>query len=272
MLPFTACDLNTKEQKYANKTNQLIDLIVKSNVENYAQAFSVAGSVRSFPEARIILFGESHTDEKGKLAIAVMLQNLVKPGDIVLFEGGQAGTVAHCASSNIVPIQAALHWRKIWKDYDPNEFFTKSLLPLKQLWNQTDYFLRAEKLAITRAKCFFWDNLDAHFEPSPTRYPIDQQGFIVIPDNDPLVKRNLSMAQTIEKYYAQGKHVFVIAGFLHLPVIEEIYRLQQNPNVDADTEAPLTALSTRDIHIALQGKPYLSLVLKSNLGEYLTVN
>lgn len=209
------CDLS-KEDRYKLLSQQEKDYIERFNItvkdirdfppegKNIEKYFYVFKSVANIEDAKIILFGEEHTNANNKLWTAGLINKLMTANDVALFEGDQAGTrVFHLSEHFTTKIFATREYEKVkaHKQYVPlaiskmkNKFF--------ELFFKTKDFLVLDILNLGQGKGFYWDLVDGEELHSDC------------------AKRNETMVQTIKDNLKGDARVFVIAGALHMPHYE----------------------------------------------------
>lgn len=168
------------------------------NIENY---FYIFKSVDKLEDAKILLFGETHTHAFNQVWSAGVINRLIKNGDVVLFEGDQAGTKVDNVTEHLTTgIFAAREYEKLkaHKTYKPTAI-SKIQNKYWNLFFSTKDFLVMNILNFNKGQGFFWDL---------------KQGTSLHPDAK---KRNETMVQTIKDNLKGSNRVFVIAGALHLP-------------------------------------------------------
>lgn len=108
--------LSQEEKDYVERFNvtakDIRDFPPKGkDIESY---FYVFKSVAKLEDAKIFLFGETHTHALNQLWSAGVINRLIKARDVVLFEGAQAGTkVDNVAEHLATGIFAAREYEKL---------------------------------------------------------------------------------------------------------------------------------------------------------------
>lgn len=192
-----------EERAFIEKANSLIDEIVKPLTQSEIDANFFKAGNSTLADAKVIMLGERHNDVAGQVWNAKLVEHLIKPGDIVLFEGYAAGEEIPCTLS-FVNILAS---EKFNADgnilYDPSQFIVVRSATI-QLFKKTQYEVNYKKLKIRFAKCFAWDDPEAKKSK-----PLE---FLSI------ARRNSAMVNEIQsKLNTSTGSIFVEAGKFHLP-------------------------------------------------------
>lgn len=199
---------------YANLTDEQIDYIERFNVtarsiEKYPphkaqieKDFYIFSNVTNIKDAKYLIFAERHNNSAGQTWTAGIINELISKGDIILFEGNQAGLqVRNLTEHMITDIFAAREFELRKTKYKPTSL-SKLKDKFDKLFRETKDFLMINILNFYKAKGFFWDL---------------RQGSKL---HENLTKRNEKMVETMT-YAGQGANkVFVIAGALHTPHYE----------------------------------------------------
>jgi hypothetical protein len=183
------------------------------NIEKY---FHIFKNVSKLEDAKIIFFGEDHTNASNQLWSAGAINKLIKSGDVVLFEGAQAGTQRDIPEEITTGIFAAREYEKLksHKTYKPTAN-SKIQIKYLSLFYKTRSFLAINELNLEKGKGFYWDLIE---------------GDDLHPDS---AKRNEEMVQTIKNNLIGDGRVFVIAGARHLPHYEFASTMKFEEELDA---------------------------------------
>lgn len=210
-------NLTQEEKDYVERFN-----VVAKDIRDFPpkgkdieQYFYVFKSVAKLEDAKIIFFGEIHTNAANRLWTAGTLNSLIKSGDAVLFEGYQAGSPTDIPEQITTSIFAAREYEKLkaHKIYKPTAI-SKIQNKYFSLFQKTKPFLALDQLNLEKGRGFFWDLF---------------QGDNLHPNS---ARRNEEMVQTIRNKQTGTNRVFVIAGALHLPHYEFAYAIKSEEELD----------------------------------------
>lgn len=196
---------NVSQQDYIERFNATVKEIRDfppkgKDLEKY---FYIIKNVPKLEDAEIFFFPETHNHALNQLWSAGALNRLVRSGDVVLFEGGHAGTPVDVEEQISTGIFAAREYEKL-KSHKPYKPIGISKISNKyyNLFNSTRNDLALDELNLKGVRGYFWDLF---------------KGKNLDPD---LSKRNESMVATIDKKLTGDARVFIIAGALHVPHYE----------------------------------------------------
>lgn len=190
--------------------NGIVDAIqAPYGTDELAAKFHIFGD--DISKAQVIFLGENHFHEPSYLDQARALQNLLDPEhDVVLLEGGQAGTDGFC--NQLVYRHYLLQLANMMND--KLEKTNKPLIASDEgmmgslfhtygpMFGELLYKLRINEPKVMKCKCLYWDEDSA-------------RGLESISAG--MAKRHEAMAHEIKKHTSKGRRVFVIAGLGHLP-------------------------------------------------------
>jgi len=189
------------EATFIAEVNDLIDQISQPLLPNELNTKFFSTGTSSSTQARVVLLGENHVDVPSLLEQARALQSLVKAGDVILFEGADAGKAADCIDP-LSQLWSAGKWSKTGQIYTGT-----SLQPFdarfNALMNITVSALNLSKINFAKATCLYWDNSAA---------------FLLEPWLLSLQTRNTAMTEEIQRNLSLiFGTIFIKAGKNHLP-------------------------------------------------------
>lgn len=183
------------------------------DIEKY---FHIIKSVTNIDDAKILLFAETHDHAGNQLWSAGVINRMVKPKDVVLFEGAPAGTPVGDVSERIstrVFVAREYEKLKVHKTYKATAH-SKIESAYLSLFLKTKKFLALNLLNFSQVKGYFWDLLD---------------GTALHSDS---AKRNAAMVDTIKNNLQTDNKVVVIAGALHFPHFQFAWALAEEHKAD----------------------------------------
>jgi hypothetical protein len=213
-----------QEQGYQNISQVQKDYIERFNViakdirdfpkpgKDLEKYFYIWKSVANLDDATILIFGEHHAHSANRLWSAGVINQMVAPNDVILFEGAKGGLPVDNISEYLVTnIFAAREFEKFrldkltkkgkGKEYGPDSL-SKILNKFWALFHKTKRYLALNIFKFNQGRGYFWDLIEGNkLHPDP-------------------IKRNEAMVNTIKDKLAIGARVFVIAGASHTPLYE----------------------------------------------------
>lgn len=203
---------------FIEEINSIIEAIVnpRFHPEEFKAKFHRFGKMENRPE--IIFLGNIHGEEKILLDQARMLQALLRPDDIILMEGQDAGVQGSCEAYILMDLFVARQLRGRGQTYTPEGSLILQDLFI-ELYEATSENLALGELVFPLVKCFFWDDMNARH---------------IRPIGQSLALRNAAMVKEIKRNLNGKRQVFVSAGFLHLPSGERrIFERDHAPEMPA---------------------------------------
>ena len=216
----TSCYAHTEEEKlFINDFNSYLLKIKEPpySFQDLEKGFSNSG--KDVKQAQIIFFGERHQDPVMKFEQLRALELLLKPDDVVLFEGGDAGEEAFDCVNSFGNAYIQHKWfgrgrkfdshtgeRLDWSKAEKKVFYDHQI----HLFHQTLEALNLTSIKLSQSLCYYWDDKKSHvWGEKDTR-----EGHPLL---EPMTKRNTAMVAEIKRHLSPNHKVIVIAGFHHLP-------------------------------------------------------
>jgi len=207
-----------EEQGMIDTMRSIISQIRNFETSSFNKSF--AGHSSSLEESRLLLFGEKHTEIISQIETLGAMNALSQEGDFVLLEGHDRKTkyMRNCALLLILGVYINWQWERLGQRYSIDS------LKFKEKWRENKKFERLLRntmdsydisdLNLTKLTCGFWDD---------KRALADTFANDVTAEN--FEERNKSMVQAMDAALKQARRVFIITGFLHMPM-GDYYRSQ----------------------------------------------
>jgi hypothetical protein len=165
-------------------------------------------------KSRVLIFGEKHTEIISQIQTLAAINFLAREGDILLLEGSDRRQKhqKNCLLFLIFQIYINWEWETLGQQYSVNTVKEKEQwlkkTRLDKLFRNTLNSYSISDLNLNKLRCGFWDDRDALRDTFSANL-VNAGNF---------EKRNESMVLAIENALAQAPRVFVIAGYLHMPI------------------------------------------------------
>lgn len=185
---------------------------------NLNKSFSQVGDSESV--ARVLIFGEEHTDIVSQIETLGAINALASPGDTILLEGGdrKSSIESNCAYYLLLNLYVNWQWEKLGEPYNvanvqvklewqKQQQFDKAFIATRNSYNIAD-------LSIARVHCGFWDDETA-IKETFSKNDVTR---------DTLLKRNESMAEAIKTALDRGSgRALINTGYRHMPSYDLFY-------------------------------------------------
>jgi hypothetical protein len=211
------------EQAMVDGMHSIISQIRNFDAENLSTAFISNGA--DLTRARLLIFGEKHTEIISQIETLAALNFLAREGDYLLLEGSdkQRKYVYDCALFLIFQIYVNWQWETQGKRYTISAIKDKEGWRRRKKFNEllrnTHKSFHINDLNISKLMCGFWDD---------SRALADTFAHGITADN--FERRNRSKVEAINKALVNAERLFVITGFLHMPMGDYIHNRILNRN------------------------------------------
>jgi hypothetical protein len=205
--------------------NAIITQVRNFNSENLKTGFFQNGD--SLEDARVLFFGEEHTEIIGQIESLGALNFLAKPTDMLLLEGQdkKIEISIDCALFLIFQLYVNWEWEKFGAFYDVANVKRKNEWVIRNRFNDllasTHRSYDLSDLNLSKLRCGFWDDAQAIRD--------------TIKDNrvthGTMERRNKSMTGAISTNLKDNAgRVIVSSGYRHMPITEYFVAQAQNQN------------------------------------------
>lgn len=216
---------NDKELSMINGMNAIIESINKFDISAEEQNF-YQEKIGDYSKKPVYLFGEEHNDVISQKKNLAFINHLALKGGSILLEGDdkkESIPISSCGLYLVYKIYINEEWAK--KNKIHNEY-------KKPLWLQNEKFFETllstikiydiSKLNLSKLKCSYWDDEES------LKKSINVQSLEAKEHNSLFAERNKSMTIAIkQEYNSDNLPIFVIAGYLHLPLGEALMAIKK---------------------------------------------
>lgn len=167
--------------------------------------------------ARVLFFGEEHTDIVSQIETLGAINALAQKGDKLLLEGADRKTKIeyNCGYYLILVLYVNWQWEKLGQPYNVANVQAKTewqkVEKLSRRFWDTRFSYDISDLAISRLSCGFWDD-ELAIKETVAKNQVTAET---------LQKRNESMTEAIKSALDSGaERVIVNSGFRHMPYVD----------------------------------------------------
>jgi hypothetical protein len=207
-----------EEQAFIDVMRGLISQIRHFDAENITKSF--AGYSNKNEQSRVLFFGEKHTEIISQIETLGAMNALAQEGDVLLLEGSDRRNKykRNCAILLILGVYINWQWERKGQAYSVDVLKSKEKwrdrMGFEKLLKRTIDSFDLADLNLTKMACGFWDDKKALADTFANNVTASN-----------FEKRNESMVEAIDAALKEARRIFIITGFLHMP-LGDYYRSQ----------------------------------------------